>query len=173
MQFTPDISSSTHSNEPRPYAGLTKDLVLLAGIIAMFVLLWPDPTASTDSDNRSLKIVFEATIGNHDAAEALITRIESAHKNFRDQAEIAVVAYWDGVRMMRDADNPLDERLAHLADGGIDFIVCQQSMKDAEMPGSDVVAFARTVRSGSEEARRLEKQGWARVRDGESYVSPL
>lgn len=173
MQFNPDISQSDHPHEPRPHTGLAKDLILLAGIIAMFVLLWPDPSAGTDPDNRNLKIVFEATVGNQDAADALITRVERTHDNFRDQAEITVIAYWDGVRMMRAMGNPLDERLAQLADGGIEFMVCQQSLKDAEMPDSDVVAFARTVKSGSEEARRLEKQGWARVRDGESYVSAL
>lgn len=169
MQLTPDLSRPDSSN----LNGLGKDLLLLAGIIAMFFLLWPDESAGNDAESRTLKIAFEATTGSAPASEALIARIEGAEKTFRDSAEIVVVAYWDGVRMFREEDNALEERLAKLADNGVDFIVCQQSLTDAEMSQSDLLAFTRTVRSGSEEARRLEKQGWARVPDGDSYVSPL
>ena len=174
MQFSPEFSSSSHSTSNlQPNSGLLKDLVLLLGIIGMFVLLWPEQAGGTDPLAQNLRIVFEATNGTAEAAEMLLDRIESAQKNFRDQAEISVVAYWDGVRMLRASANPLADRLANLADSGVDIIVCEQSMTDAEMPTSDLLPFARTVKSGSEEARRMEKQGWARVRDGDSYVSPL
>jgi intracellular sulfur oxidation DsrE/DsrF family protein len=173
MAFNPDSSPSNHSSTIHdPGSGLLKDLVLLAGIVALFFVLWPEPAAGTDSGN-SLRIVFEATNGSPEAADVLIGRIESAQRNFHGQAEIAIIAYWDGVRMLRATENPFAQRLTRLADAGVDIIVGQQSMKDAEMPESDLLPFARTVRSGAEEARRMEKQGWARVRDGETYVSPL
>jgi len=150
-----------------------KDLVLLAGIIAMFALLWPEATSGVDGDGRNLRIVFEATNGSDEATEALLTRIESTQRNLREHANISVVAYWDAVRALRSDENPFRVRLAKLADEGIDFIVCQQSLRDAEMKNGDLLPFTRTVRSGSEEARNRESQGWARVRDGESYVNPL
>ncbi|MEX2381655.1 MAG: hypothetical protein WD490_04675, partial [Opitutales bacterium] len=59
------------------------------------------------------------------------------------------------------------------ADRGVDFVACQTGLNEARMTPSDLLGFARTVRSGRDEVERLETQGWARVRDGESYVSHL
>lgn len=175
MSFSSDVSSSSTTRSPdlQPNSGLFKDFLLLLGIIAMFTLLWPAQGGGDNSAAKNLRIVFEATSGSSTTAETLLERVESAQKNFGAQGEITVIGYWDGVRMFRLADNPLAARLESLADSGVDFIVGEQSMKDSEMPSSDLLPFARTVKSGAEEARRMEKQGWARVRDGDSYVSPL
>ncbi len=174
MQFSPEFSSSSQSTSNlQPNSGLLKDLVLLVGIIAMFVLLWPEQADGPSPLAQNLRIVFEATSGTPETAESLLTRIENAQKNFGSQADISVVAYWDGVRMFRAPGNPLADRLASAADNGLDIIVCEQSMADAEIRSSDLLPFVRTVKSGSEEARQMEKQGWARVRDGDSYVNPL
>jgi intracellular sulfur oxidation DsrE/DsrF family protein len=170
----PNANSPSYSPRPlEPDTGLVKDILLLLGIVALFVLLWPDPASGTDAPTGQPRVVFEATHGGSDAADQLLARVEHVRRNLGDHAEIALVAYWDGARTVCEQDNRFGKRLARLADAGVDIVVCQQSLRDAEIATSNLLPFVRTVRSGAEEARRLEREGWARVRDGEAYVNPL
>lgn len=164
---TPDFPPFARS---RHWIGLAKDLFLLGVIGVAFSTCAP---VNANEAPARLKIVFEMTLESSEAFGALVTDLEGLQKNFGEVTDITVVASSEGVKLYKIAGNVLQPRLAKLADRGVDFIACEQGLEEAAMETSDLLAFVRTVRSGREEVDQLEKQGWARVRSGESYVSHL
>lgn len=141
----------------------------LAGIL-IGVLLASTPAFAADSEQRRLRIAFE--ISSDSAFAAFVANVEGLQKNFGELADISVIACSRGAGLLR-AGNPLEARLAKLADQGVDFVVGSEGLAEVEMSPSDLVPFARTVRSGYQEIKQLQEQGWAWVGDGESYVSHL
>lgn len=131
------------------------------------------PSAAGASDTGRLKIVFEFSNGQSTAFDAFVANVEGLQKNSGTLADITVVATSLGVELLQNGEDSLQERLTKLADHGVDFVVCQAGLEAAGVAPTDLLVFARIVRSGAEEVGRLETQGWARVRDGESYVSHL
>lgn len=131
------------------------------------------PVAASASDSGRLRIVFEFSNGQETAFDAFVANVEGLQENSGTLADITVVAISQGVGLLKSGEGSLQERLSKLADRGVDFVVCQKGLEAAGIESTDLLVFARIVRSGAEEVERLETQGWARVADGESYVSHL
>lgn len=141
--------------------------VALAGIVFLATAL----AETGDSRNERLKIAFELT--SDSSFDSFVSNVEGVKENFEDLAEITVVATSAGVELFRESDNSLHPRLAKLADQGVDFVVGSDGLEEREMTTGDLLGFARTVRSGRDEIEQLTTRGWARVPDGETYVSHL
>lgn len=131
------------------------------------------PLNAEDADSGRLKIVFELTNGQETALDAFVSDVEGLRKHSGSLAAITVIASSEGVALLRAGEDKLQQRLAKLADQGVDFVVCETSLEAANLTDGDLLGFARLVKTGNKEVERLEAQGWARVRDGDSYVSHL
>lgn len=165
---TPNLSSSALSGSFRVGLSWLLRLGLAVTIFATLI-----PIASADPEVRRVKVVFEMTNGHEGVFDSFVANVEGLQKHSGSLADITVVASSQGVELFRTGDEGLQQRLAKLADRGVDFVVCQSGLEQAGITAPDLLGFARIVRSGSDEVERLENQGWARVRDGESYVSHL
>lgn len=167
------MATFNHSASRRvPKPGTLRRLVVQGLGLCLLTGFTPIGAANApETRENRLKIVFEMASDPDIASEKFVSNVEGLQKDFSNLANISVVASSQGVAMLQAKDNSLESRLAKLADLGVDFMVCSQGLEELEMEVSDLLSFARTVRSGSKEIERLKEQGWACVRDGESYVS--
>lgn len=166
-------SPAACSNRPKVIFRILCLLGLIGWISLFLVTTEKVVAANAQLQEGRLKIVFEVTSGPDMGYEIFMNNIEGLQRNFSTLADIAVVASSHGVDLLRDSDNPLRSRLARLADQGVDFMVCRETLNEFDLEASDIISFARTVPSGNKEIENLKKHGWACVRDGESYVSHL
>lgn len=156
----PPILSKNRKNYLLPIA-------MMFGFFTFFSSLPAQETAPR------LRIVFELSSGNVDALKALSANVDGLQKNANNLAIISVIAFENGVLLLRTGNDENEKQLAALADSGVDLAVCRMSLENAEIRRSEILNFVRTVKVGAEELNQLEEQGWVRIREGESYVTDL
>ena len=139
----------------------------------IFILCFTFLPVSAQKGESRLRILFELSSGNKDSIDDLAKNVEGLRKNAENLADITVFACGNGVLLFHSEQEENAKNLAKMADKGVDFAVCRESLESAGMNESDLVSFARTVKECSKTIEKLEKQGWARIREGESYVSHL
>ena len=116
-----------------------------------------------------IKVVYHLTEGFQEARRAL-GNIRN-HLNADSEAKIVVVANGAGIDfLLQDAQSP-DGRgfagpIGELANRGVEFRVCENTLKGRDMGPDQVVMEASIVPSGVAEAARLQ------AREGYAYIKP-
>lgn len=137
--------------------------VLGLGII-LILLAW---FSLSGPQHKKHQIVFEVNTASQDQWPAILTNIENVQKAFGpENVEIEVVAYSKALKLLVAKDNALYERLKKLADTGIVFAACENSMKQLKIRREDLVSFAITVDEGLVEVIRKQEQGWVYIKTG-------
>ncbi|MBI3523103.1 MAG: DsrE family protein [Betaproteobacteria bacterium] len=117
--------------------------------------------ATTPSDH--VKVVYHINEGLEKAADLL--RNVRNHLNADPSAKIVVVGHSKGIDFMLDGavDNnglPFRTTMEDLADKGVEFRVCNNTLTSRHIPASKVVAPATIVPSGVAEIAKLESKGY-------------
>jgi hypothetical protein len=115
-----------------------------------------------------VKVVYHLVDGLDQATRAL-SNIRN-HLRAEPDTKIVVVANNDGVRFMlagakERSGRPFDAAVAALAEQGVEFRVCRNTMTAHEIPFSQLLPEAKLVPSGVVEVARLQaKEGFAYIR---------
>jgi hypothetical protein len=115
-----------------------------------------------------VKVVYHLVDGLDQATRAL-SNIRN-HLRAEPDTKIVVVANNDGVRFMlagakERSGRPFDAAVAALAEQGVEFRVCRNTMTAHEIPLSQLLPEAKLVPSGVVEVARLQaKEGFAYIR---------
>jgi intracellular sulfur oxidation DsrE/DsrF family protein len=80
--------------------------------------------------------------------------------------EVAVIAHGKGLAMLVTANNTHADRMKALADGGVGFVACENTMKKKNVPKDQLLPFVTTVDSGVAEVVRKQEQGWSYIKSG-------
>ncbi|GIZ50711.1 DsrE family protein [Noviherbaspirillum aridicola] len=138
-------------------------LKLAAGLLAALAL----PTAATAEE--PMKVVYHLTEGIDQAARAM-GNIRN-HLRAEPDTRIVVVTNGDGIRFLlkgaRERNGrPFDAAVAALAEQGVEFRVCKNTLTAHDVPLDQLLPQARLVTSGVVEAARLQ------TREGYAYLRP-
>ena len=76
---------------------------------------------------------------------------------------IEIVAFGPGVKMMTK-DSPVAERVTSLAQQGVQFSACANTMKALGIPKSDLAEGVAIVTSGVVRINQLDEAGWTYIR---------
>jgi len=113
------------------------------------------------------RVVFQVTSEGDDQWDALLGNIENVRTAFGPETtEIAVVAHGKGLGMVVAANNKHSERMKALAEGGVAFVACENTMKKKKVTKDQLLPFATTVDSGVAEVVRKQEQGWSYIKSG-------
>lgn len=131
--------------------------ILLAGIVA------------PASAEEPVKVVYHLSDGSAQAARAL-GNIRN-HLRAAPDTRIVVVALADGIKLLlKDATDPAGTRfepaVVALAQQGVQFRICGNTLAAYNIPPADVIAAATVVPSGVAEVARLQS------REGYAYLRP-
>jgi len=138
------------------------------------ILLFAFTTASTSlaqesqppASDRKHRIVFEVTMEGSEQWTAVLNNIENVRTAFGAAIEIEVVAHSKGLGLLVAKDNPLTERMKKLADGGVVFAACENTMKKKNVAKDQLEPFAKTTDSGVAEVIRKQEAGWSYIKSG-------
>ena len=121
---------------------------------------------AAESKPEKYRIVFELTSEGSQQFEALLNNLENVRKALGPQTEMLVVAHGPGLGLVQKTNTQSAERMKALADQGVVFAACQNTMKRKKLTREDLLPFATTVDSGVAEVVRRQTTGWAYIKSG-------
>lgn len=121
----------------------------------------------TDAGNtkHAHHVVIELVSGDPKEWEKLMNNSENLIKALGDgTTEIEIVSHGEGLKMlMKSTAEKPEERMKKLADQGVVFAACQNTMKRMNVTAGDLVKFAKPVDSGVAEVVRKQESGWSYI----------
>jgi len=93
----------------------------------------------------------------------LLVHVNNLVANFVQDGgiQVEVVFLGPGLNMLRKTNTADDMRLRHLAEYGVSFLACQNSMGAMHLNTEDLFPFVSEVRSGVAEIVRKQEAGWS------------
>ncbi|MDR3391512.1 MAG: DsrE family protein [Sulfuriferula sp.] len=142
--------------------------LLTAGMALFSMLLAPSGHAASTPDATPIKVVYH--IDDTTRASALLQNVANQLRAVPG-TKIAVVAHGKGIDFMlnnaQDANgNPYNVMMETLAQQGVDFKICNNTLKGRHLTAADVAYPVVVVPSGVAEIARLQAQ------EGYVYVKP-
>lgn len=113
------------------------------------------------------EIVFEVNIAGAEQWEGVLTNVENLQKAFANEATgIEVVAHAKGIGLILKTNGAMQERLQTLADKGVVFAACENTLRRMQLQETDLMPLAKTVDSGIAEVVRKQEAGWSYIKSG-------
>ena len=148
---------------------MTSPTMNIIKLLALFVMI---ATASLSQAQESkapaggTKVVFEVTMEGPEQWTAVLNNVENLRTALGAATEIEVVAHSKGLGMLVAKDNGLTDRMKKLADDGVVFAACENTMKKKDATKDQLVPFAKTTDSGVAEVIRKQEAGWSYIKSG-------
>lgn len=116
--------------------------------------------------NKTHKVLFEFTSPGKEPSSAVLNNIENVRKSLGAGTQVILVAHGPGIALLQKADNESAERMRKLADAGVVFAACENTMKRKNISKAELLDFSTTVDSGVAEVVRRQEAGWSYVKSG-------
>ncbi len=143
---------------------LTKTIALAA--LAALPLTAMNAQTEKPAADKTHKIVFEVTMEGPEQWTAVLNNVENVRTALGAGTEMEVIAHSKGLSMLVAKDNALAERMKKLADGGVVFAACENTMKKKNVTRDQLLPFAKTTDSGVAEVVRKQEAGWSYIKSG-------
>ncbi len=113
-------------------------------------------------------VVFEVTAEDPSAWDGALNNIENMKKAFGGEGvDVEVVAHGKGLGMLVESRNgAIRDRAARIAQGGVVFSACRNSMAREKVTEAQLSRFAKSVDSGVAQVVRKEEVSWAHMKVG-------
>lgn len=140
--------------------------LLRSFVAVLFALLALIPAAGMAAPQ--IKVVYH--VNNSDGASAMLNNIRN-HLNASPAARIVVVTHGPGIDFLVDGaknanGNPYDIPVQELADRGVEFRVCKNTLDARKLDKSKLLPDTKIVPSGVAEIARLQAE------EGFVYLKP-
>ncbi len=136
---------------------LTKTMI--AAALCALALTTMNAQTETSKTHRT---VFEGT----EQWTAVLNNVENLRKSLGDGTEIEVVAHSKGLGLLVAKDNSLADRIKKLADQGVVFAACENTMQKKNVTKDQLLPPATTTDSGVAEVVRKQEAGWSYIKSG-------
>lgn len=119
-------------------------------------------------DPAEHKVVYQFNKADEDYMEHVLFSVGAMLRKYSDNVDIAVVAIGPGIHILgkrpeRPVPKLLRQRVSSLAQYGVVFYACGNTMKSLGWTESDLLPFARYVEVGAAQLMELQEQGYAYI----------
>jgi intracellular sulfur oxidation DsrE/DsrF family protein len=129
-----------------------------------------DNQAGSDfpGDAPEHRVVYQLNKPDADYHDHIVFSVGAMLRQYGDNIRIAVVAFGPGIHVLlnkprRPVTPTVREKLASLADYGVEFYACGNTLKSLKLGEQDVVPYAQVVEVGASKLMELQKQGYAYI----------
>ena len=112
------------------------------------------------------KVLLEFTSDGKEQINAVLNNVENARKALGANTKVEVVAHGPGIGLLQKSNTEGAERMRKLADDGVVFAACENTLNRKNISKADLLDFATTVDSGVAEVVRRQEAGWSYVKSG-------
>ncbi len=148
---------------------MTSPTMNIFKLLALFVMIATASLSQAQESNApagGTKVVFEVTMEGPEQWTAVLNNVENLRTALGAATKIEVVAHSKGLGMLVAKDNGLTDRMKKLADDGVVFAACENTMKKKNVTKDQLVPFAKTTDSGVAEVIRKQEAGWSYIKSG-------
>lgn len=124
----------------------------------------PVPEAPESKPFAEHAVVFHISSGDAFAQKLVLNNAQNLQKFYGpDKVQIEVVAYGPGLRTLF-RENSQSKRIQSMADSGIEFTACANTMRNMGRDAHSLNKVARVVPGGVIRIMELEEAGWTYIR---------
>ena len=135
----------------------------LAALAVMLAVLSAQGVGRVQAE-RPLKVVVHVNFAQTAHQKAGLANIENILKTAGAQdvkAEVEVVCHGEGIRLVEKARSELAGEVAALANQGVRFVACENTMRQRSLGLEDLLPGMATVPSGAYEVVHKQQEGYA------------
>lgn len=131
------------------------------------VLAFPLLSVAQDQvvDKKKHKVVFQLTSNDTLVQKSLVKQIRNV-QTAAPNTKIEVVCHSNGITFLQTAQSKQTAGIQELKKTGVDFVACENSMRERKIKREELVAECRTVPAGLVEIIDKQEKGWAYVKAG-------
>ena len=111
------------------------------------------------------KIVFQLTTNDTLAHKSLMKQLNNI-TSVAPTTKIEVVCHGPGLDMLVTGKTIVQEKIKQLKAIGVDFIACEFSIKERNVPIEKIIPEAGFVKAGIIEIVTKQEQGWSYIKSG-------
>lgn len=114
---------------------------------------------------KKLKVVFHLTSNDTLVQKGMVKQLA----NFlvaAPNAKIEVVCHSNGISFLQTAVSKQGDKIRELKAKGIDFVACENTMRERKIKREELVSECRTVPSGVVEVVLKQDMGWNYIKAG-------
>jgi intracellular sulfur oxidation DsrE/DsrF family protein len=123
-------------------------------------------TESHLEDASAHRIVYQCNHADPEYLQSVLFSVGELLRKYGDDVEIVVAAFGPGLHLLgklpqRPVPSELQQRAGSLADYGVAFHACGNTMKSLRWTEQDLLPFAKVVPIGVDDIMLLQEQGFA------------
>jgi len=119
-------------------------------------------------DEPAHKVVYQFNKADEAYQKAVLFSVGAMLRKYGDNVRIVVVAIGPGIHILaknpkRPVSQEIRERVSSLAQYGVEFHACGNTMKSLRWTDDDLLPFAKRVEVGAAALMELQEQGYAYI----------
>jgi hypothetical protein len=136
--------------------------LLIAGA---FAFPQSDGDKESEGGKKAHRIVFQLTTPDTSAYRALTRQLNNVLAQW-PEAQIEVVAHNKGMGMLEKKKSNVPAELAALQSKGVQFVACEQTLKQLKIEKTDLIPESSFVERGIIHIVERQEQGWSYIKAG-------
>lgn len=113
------------------------------------------------------RVVFDLTAEGAERWDAVLRNVENVRRAFAEEGiQVQVVLHGKSLPLIQKTNLEMHDRLKTLAEAGVRFSACRNTMKRFNVTPDMLFSFADTVDSATAELIRKQEAGWAYMKVG-------
>lgn len=130
----------------------------------ILVLLWSGTTVFAQPTKH--RVVFQLATDDTLAWKGLMKNIKHLKEGWGDSLAIEIVAHGPGIGFLMTSKSTQRQAIAAYKQLGVDFVACENTMKEKSIPHEAILPEARFVRMGLGEVILKQEAGWTYLKAG-------
>jgi hypothetical protein len=122
-------------------------------------------TAEESDEKKNSRVVFQLSTPDTAAHRALTRQLNNLLEGL-PKAQIEVVVHNKGISMLLNEKSNVVPEITALKARGVQFVACEQTLKQQKLAKTDVLPQAGFVPRGLVEIITKQEQGWAYIKGG-------
>jgi intracellular sulfur oxidation DsrE/DsrF family protein len=112
------------------------------------------------------RIIMQLSTNDTLAWKGLMNNLRNLKAGWGDSLTICVVAHGPGLDLLTAGKTTQAEKIRQFRQMGIEFIACENTMKERQIPRESILPDAGFVKMGIAEIVRRQEQGWTYIKAG-------
>lgn len=119
-------------------------------------------------DPAEHKLVYQFNKADPDYQQHVLFSVGAVLRKYEDNVKLVVTCFGPGIHILakkpqRPVSEEIRQKVASLADYGVEFHACGNTMKSLNWTQADLLPFAKYVDVGAADLMELQEQGFAYV----------